>query len=72
MNIKIGNIIYPVIRWDITHLIWDFREELIKVRVEYHTSNKKVLQKDYMFPETTEVNVNELLDKVKELHNDEV
>jgi len=61
-----------ILKWEITHLIWDFREEKIKIRVEYHTTNKKVLQKDFTFPETSEVNVNELMDKVKEAHDGKV
>jgi hypothetical protein len=61
-----------ILKCEITHLIWDFREEKIKIRVEYHTTNKKVLQKDFEFPETTEVNVNELLDKVKLIHDGKI
>jgi hypothetical protein len=72
MNITINNISYPVLKWEITHLIWDFRNKKIKIRVEYHTTNKKVFQKDFEFPETTEVNVNELLDKVKKLHDGKI
>jgi hypothetical protein len=72
MNITINNISYPVLKWEITHLIWDFRNKKIKIRVEYHTTNKKVLQKDFEFVETTEVNVNELMDKVKLIHDGKI
>ena len=66
------NINRPIVKWEITELIWDFRNEKIKVRVEYLTSDKKILQKDFDFPETQEVDVNELLDKVKKLHDGKI
>jgi hypothetical protein len=71
-NIKVRdntNLARPITRYKTTHLIWDLETQLIKIRVEYYNKETLVFTKDFDFGGQEEVNVNELLDKVKKLHN---
>jgi hypothetical protein len=70
-NIKVRtntNLARPITRYKITHLIWDLETRMIQIRVEYYNKENLVFTKDFDFQADEDVDVNELIDKVKKQH----
>jgi len=70
-NIKVRNntnLARPITEYRITHLIWDLTTSNIFIRVEYYNNKNLVFTKDFEFEGQEEVDVNELIDKVKKQH----
>jgi len=70
-NIKVRNntnLARPITEYRITHLIWDLTTSNLKIRVEYYNNKNLVFTKDFEFEGQEEVDVNELIDKVKKQH----
>lgn len=61
-----------ILSYNITHFIWDLRHDKIKVRVEYQTTLRKVLMKEYEFEPKDHIDINELIDEVKKLHDGDI
>lgn len=71
-NIKVRdntNLGRPITEYRITHLIWDLTTTILKIRVEYYNNENLVFTKDFDFKTNGDVDVYELLEKVKKLHN---
>jgi len=62
------NLARPITEYRITHLIWDLTTSILKIRVEYYNNEIFTYTKDYEFEGNGEVDVNNLIDKVKAIH----
>jgi len=70
-NLKIKgntNIVKPVNRYEITHLNWDLRTRIIKMMVTYYLNDEKVLEKGFEFDGDEVVDVDNLIEEIKKLH----
>lgn len=68
IKIKDKNLLRPITKYEITHLIWNLRDDKIEVMVEYYNNENLVLKKTFQFDGDYEVDVDNLIEKVKLLH----
>ena len=58
-----------ILSYDLTHFIWDLKNDKINIRVKYQTTLRKEYIKDFEFEASDHIDVNELIEKVISLHD---
>ena len=68
IKIKDKNLLRPITRYEITHLIWNLREDKVEMMVEYYNNQELVLKRNFEFDGDYEVDVDKLIEEIKKLH----